>query len=359
MGRKPKTEIENIEETILKKKPKTENKLYYPSGCDLLDLVIGGGIINGYPIGKIINIVGDKSTFKTFLACELIAASKFKYKNKLKWIYDDCESGFTFSDQIYGFDIIPKDQEIKSNTVEEAYCNIRTFLESLKNDEYGIYIIDSLDGLDSKEGNEIANERFKSFQKGKEFDKGSYRMGKPKYLSQEFFPGLADLLEQKNATLFIISQVRENVNPMSFEKYSRSGGKALDFYAHTVVWLASAKKLKVKDRVIGATIKAKTTKSKTPRPFRDCFVNIFFDYGVDNISTNVNFLYDTLTPTGLLSASTKCQWDENSSLLKVKDMIKYIEENKLEKELRKKVRTKWETIEESIKTKRPQKYVES
>ncbi len=358
MGRKSKEELKQIEETILNKTNKKVKEIknnYFPTGCDLLDLVVGGGILKGYGVGKIINIVGDKSTFKTFLACELLAASKNKYKDKLKWIYDDCESGFTFDDQIYGFEIMPKEQKVRSNTVEEAYCNIRTFLEALKKEEYGIYIIDSLDGLDSIEGNEIANERYKAFQKGKEFDKGSYRTGKPKYLSQEFFPNIANLLESKNATLIIISQVRENINPMSFEKYIRSGGKALDFYAHSVIWLANAKKLKVKDRTIGATIKAKTTKSKTPRPYRECFINILFDYGVDNIATNVNFLYDALTPTGQASLSTKCVWDEKE--YKLKDMIQYIQDNSLEKELKIKVKQKWEEIEQSIRTKRPPKYV--
>ena len=51
----------------------------------------------------------------------------------------------------------------------------------------------------------------------------------------------------------------------SFEKYSRSGGKAMDFYAHTVLWLATAKKIEKKENAVGVVVKAKTTKSKTNR----------------------------------------------------------------------------------------------
>ena len=33
----------------------------------------------------------------------------------------------------------------------------------------------------------------------------------------------------------------------SFEQYSRSGGKALDFYCYMVFWLATAKKITYKE----------------------------------------------------------------------------------------------------------------
>ena len=54
-----------------KKKPKLCFEL--STGADLLDLVVGGGETKGFPAGNIINIVGDKSSGKTFLACEIIA----------------------------------------------------------------------------------------------------------------------------------------------------------------------------------------------------------------------------------------------------------------------------------------------
>jgi RecA/RadA recombinase len=79
---------------------------------------------------------------------------------------------------------------------------------------------------------------------------------------------------------------------MSFEKFSRTGGKALDFYCHTVLWLANINKLKKKGRSVGVTIKAKTTKSKTPRPYREIFFPILFDYGIDSVTASMDFLFD-------------------------------------------------------------------
>ena len=75
-------------------------------------------------------------------------------------------------------------------------------------------------------------------------------MGKQKYLSQEFFPQLCDTIENCNVLVIIISQIRENCDMFSFEKYSRSGGKAMDFYAHSVLWLATCKKIEKKDMAV-------------------------------------------------------------------------------------------------------------
>ena len=355
-------ETDNIEKSILTKRPKRAVKNTYLTGSELLDIMVGGGEALGYPLGKIINFVSDKSSGKTFLACEVLAAAYYKYLGKVKWVYDDCESGFSFNTKkLYGFEIMPLDEKkrIKSPTVEEAYCNIRNFFEKLSDTDYGIYVIDSLDGLDSKEGKVLADEQYKNFKKKSNGEKeekvsGSYRMGKAKYLSQTFFPQLADLIEKKNGLLIIISQVRTNLDPFSFEKYSRAGGKALDFYAHTVLWLANVNKILVKDIPIGITVKAKNTKSKTPRPYRECFIKLFFEYGLDDITTNIDYLYDFLTPKGKLKISAKGEW--NGKEMSRKLLIDYVEKNKLQSELRKKVRDKWEQIEESVKLNRPPKY---
>jgi RecA/RadA recombinase len=233
-------------------------------------------------------------------------------------------------------------------------------------------------------------------------------MGKAKYLSQEFFPQLADLLESSNCLLVIISQVRQNIDPMSFEKYARAGGKAMDFYCHSVLWLANINKIKKMGRAIGITVKAKTTKSKTPRPYREMYFDMKFDYGLDNTATNVDFLFDLRTDKGevikdaggswegatelnldnlkkfladnnvedlyretvcaKLKKSEVMEWLENHETLKDsynetfmnkmkrEELIQYIEEHNLEEELKKRVEDKWEAIEASIRTNRQPKY---
>jgi len=278
----------------------------FSTGSTILDLIVGGASgIFGYPVGKFVNIVGDKSAGKSFLCTELVASAYHSIpKKQFKWVYDDCEAGYSFNTQeMYGFDIMGEHEA--SATVEEAFVNITNFDNNLKAGQFGIYVLDSLDGLTSDEQDEQAAARVKTVNAGKSYDKGTYGIGKPKYLSREFFPQLCSAIQDKNILVIIVSQVRENIDPFSFEKYKRNGGKALDFYAHTVLWLATLKKIKEKDRPIGVVIKVKTTKSKTPRPFREGVFSIVFDYGVDNVGGNLDYLYDLRTPSGELTPAAK------------------------------------------------------
>jgi recombination protein RecA len=339
-----KESLEKINKAILNPKKKKVNPNSFPTGSDLLDILVGGGESIGYPAGRIANFVGDKSSGKTFLALEVIAAATQKYKNKLKWIYDDCESGFSFdTKRLYGFDIMPTDKKdrIRSRTVEDAYCNLKSFFEdTIKEGEFGIYVIDSLDGLTSKEMDKIADDQYKVFKgKIKDKEKGSYKMGKARYLSDTFFPQLAEVIESKNGLLIVISQVRCNMNPMSFERFARAGGMAMDFYCHTVLWLANINKIKKKDRPVGVTVKVKNNKSKTPRPYREAFLTIYFDYGLDNISTNIDFLFGFRTKTGLLEADAQAPWN-NDSVCTVKEIVEFLNENGKEKHYKKNVESK-------------------
>ena len=394
--------------------------VHFQNGCKLIDLVTGGSKgVYGYPAGRIINVVGDKSSGKTFINNEIIANAHWKYGDKFRWMYADCERGYSFDTMsMYGFQIHDENSDAPEN-VEEAFYNLWKFCESLKKDEFGIYVLDSLDSLTSEEQDTRAKERIATMEKGKEFTKGSYGMGKARYLSNEFFAQLCKKLEQYNVLLIIVSQIRENVDPFSFEKYSRSGGKALDFYCHMVIWLATAKKITVEDgeqkAVIGGTNKLKVTKGKVPRPFRECFYTYYFSFGIDNIATGVDYLFDLRTKTGDISApaAKACAWeqDENKksrtptdikdwltdlkkyddyratlksgerfsmetvlsfiysdeelkkqfddTFAKVMDretLIRYIEQNSLEEELDRRVEEKWEAFESTLVLDRKPKY---
>ena len=393
-----------------------KEEIRFETGCKLLDMLVGGNKDTfGFPAGRFINIVGDKSAGKTFLSNEIIASAYYKYGNKkFKWVYDDCESGYSFdTESMYGFEIMPQNDEDRthSETVEQCFCNIKTFADKLDEGQFGIYVIDSLDGLTSSEQNERAEERMKAFKQDKTFDKGTYGMGKQKYLSQEFFPQLCSTIENKNVLVIIISQIRDNVDMFSFEKFTRSGGKSMDFYAHTVLWLATAKKNIKKNIPIGVCVKAKTTKSKTPRPYRECFFNLVYDYGLDDIGTSVDYLFDLRTEKGELKSIAKAvrwkdgekigvnplkSWLKEENILdeyldskycdgkvavedvldwvnsdkKIKEkfenkfgvsmtrdeLISWIEDNDKQQELNERVVAKWEEIEDSVKTIRKKKY---
>jgi recombination protein RecA len=316
------------------------------SGCNLLDCALGGG----YPLGGIVNLVGDNSTGKTLLALELIFSCIKQYDNNFVWRYNDAESGLYFDTKnIYNF-VFSDNNLCHSQTVEEFNADIRKFLKKIKPNQKALYVVDSLDGMDISTEIERVNKNLDNPDKKA---KESYGMGMQKYLSQ-FFRHISDELKNKNCLLLILSQVRYNIGVMFGRKFTRSGGKALDHYASQIIWLAQTdKNIKGKrNRVVGITIKAKLDKNKIGRPFRECFINILFDMGVDNISTNVDFLYDLKTDTGKekkVSTLNPISWEtEKFAFTEKEKFIKYIEDNKQEKELNNKVKELWYDIEKEI-----------
>ena len=412
--------ISKIEKVINKKEVSTETE-YLSTGGTLLDIVAGGGLGMGFPAGMIINLVGDNSSGKTLLANEMIASNYHKYKKRFKYNYDDKEGGNNFDTELlYGMTVKPKGDKApySSNTVEEFDVNTSKFLKKqMKAGDIGLYVIDSLDGLSDADKEARSEERVKQSETGKAVeDKGTYGTKTPKFLSQEFFRTKGDKFSKNNADLLIISQVRDNLNAGMFgKKHKRSGGKALDHWCGSIMWLANVGRIKKGNRVTGYFVEAKLTKSRHPRPFRSCRFIIYFDYGIDDIGSNLNYLYDCWGDDAKLKKSAqsipwggstplnlqglkefliaedyydKCREDkkkeEGKKNLTIDYGIEWIkrdekrvekfsaifgiptpyeelvtmiaEDPKMEKQLRKMVIDKWEAEEEAIATNRKRKY---
>ena len=334
--------ITDIVEEAKPKKIKKEKCEWITSGSTVLDLVTGGG----WPVGKIINLVGDNSSGKTLIAVEAIANAHKKFGKKLKWVYDDAEAGFSFdSRKMYSIDIIGDTKP--SETIEEFETNLHHSLEDLKDDEYLIYVLDCLDALSSLAELEFAQERRNAIESDSKI-KGTYGMQKQKFLS-EFFRLQANRIKEKKCLLIIISQVRTRIALFPGPKYTRSGGKALDFYAAIIVWLAEVEKYKKMNRTTGVCIKVRTTKNKVALPFREAFVDILFDYGLDNVGSNLAYLADAKTDSGKSKKSVSLEFNGETGT--VQKMIEYVEKNNLEKELSNAVIEKWKAIDEKISNK--------
>ena len=341
MAKKTDDIVEEAKQTTYK-----TNKMirFIPTSSDISDLILGGG--HGW--GKIVNIIGDKSTGKTLLTLEGLYKVKNQLKDKVSIIYDDCESGFSFDiEDMYGEKDFVTALDPPSDSVEDFNHNLQTQMKSLKKDKYLIYIVDSLDGLTSKAEQQRDVERTKAMEAGKPYVKGTYGQEKQKFMS-EFFRLRTKDIKDKNVLLIVISQVRGNIGVTFGNKFSRSGGKALDFYAGQIYWLAEADKMikKANDVPIGIRTKLRCSKNKLGKPFRFGFIDILFDYGVDNVSTNINYLYNLLTPPGKLERSNtrKVEWDGQEYTLRA--LVKHIESNDLEKELTKRVKDKWQQAED-------------
>ena len=66
-------------------------------------------------------------------------------------MYADCERGYSFDTmKMYGIDIHNENSDAPENVEEAFYC-IDRFAKSLEDDEFGIYVLDSLDALTCEE----------------------------------------------------------------------------------------------------------------------------------------------------------------------------------------------------------------
>ncbi len=254
---------------------------FVSSGCQLVDCVLGGG----YALGRIANIIGDKSTAKTALATEAVINFLQRYDDGAA-AYIDVEEAF---DESYSRemgmpveDVDFGDPDNRVSTVEDLYRNLNDFLTERKNDDRpGIYVVDSLDALSDEAS------------LNRDISDGSYDMTKQKQLGKLFHDFIRRIGKQR-VLLIIVSQVRENIGVKFGEKYRRSGGKALDFYASQFLWLhhkGIVKKIRKKvERATGIKVIAKCKKNKVGLPFRQCEFEFLFGYGINDVGANLAWL---------------------------------------------------------------------
>lgn len=323
---------------------------FYSSGCKLLDCVLGGG----WPIGRMSNIVGDKSTGKTGMAIEACANFKQTYPDKSKIWYFEAESAFDkayaevlglpvksiefvndlLSDEETAKKILGKESAL-DNTVETLFEHLE-YVISVAGKEFtrGLYIVDSLDALSDRA------------EQGRGISEGTYGTKKAAQLSQ-LFRRLVDKLGKANIHLLVLSQVRDNIGVTFGAKHTRSGGKALDFYASQVLWLAEVKKhsktMNKITRVIGIQVKAQCKKNKIGMPYRDCEYPIMFAYGIDDIKAHIEWLASR-------EALDSLDFTPNKPELLLKQLPKMgIEEIKnLQRKLDALVLSEWNSIEEGF-----------
>lgn len=327
------------------------NSVWFTTGSVLIDEVAGGDKGEGFEAGGIINIVGQSGSGKSFICIETLANAVHRYGDKLKYRYVDTEGGAGFDTQeLYGFTVPTANAPI-IKTVEDFHADIMNFLDEVKKDEVGLYVLDSWDGLAGSEVLDRAEERKDAYNRDKEFTDGSFLGGKNKFASTELFPTLVSALQNKPILVIISNQVRENFGAgMYAPKFKVTGGGALLFYSTTRLWVKPVEKHEAQDRAIGATVHIEAKKSRNNRPYRECYTTLWFTYGIDNVGSCVDYLYTLRSKdTGkLLGVANKpLKWDD-AVLDNREAMILHIEANGLESELYSRTRAKWEQIEKDI-----------
>lgn len=371
-----------LKDQILKKSveepKKKENSHFNPdefvsSGSTLLNLALTDHPNCGWQKGKMANVIGDSSSGKTFLTLTSFAeATQDDNFDDFRLIMDDAEHANEFNlEHLFGSAVaerieppaLSKDgSDCASELIEDFHANIRN---ALKQKKPFLYILDSMDALDSEADQKKIEELHTAREKAKNADDGakpskspagSYGMAKAKKNS-EILRDITGKLEKSDSILLIISQTRDNIDPMSFSTKTRSGGKALKFYATHELWTANGGAIKSKDRIIGVVCKVKVSKNKITGKVREIEFPIYYSYGIDDVSSCIDFLVkekwwdkadggQKINPKGDLGLE---------SATKAK-LISLIEEKGLEDKLRQVVWDCWKDIEDSLKLQRKPRY---
>ena len=332
-------------EEALTAEPEAEKPAkYIRTGCDMLDILLGGKKdVYGIQAGTILGVWGDSGSGKSFVINEMIAANYYRDKENFRWVDSDGENGNKFDcKKLYGLEISSEGKTLSgfakgdggklkpvsvkfhhSTTVQEMDAHLSLFLSGLKENEYAIYAQDSLDSINDAGAEESMQDRLTKMVQGKEVvDKGSYNMGKQKFLSS-FFADHVDELERKNCLLILTSQYRSKIGGVVPNQKTVSGGMALKYYCHTILDLTMLRKIEVAGKWIGSVVRARTkNKSRTERPGREVLYVVYFTRGIDNVGSNIDYLYGLRDKDGKLVSEEVSWGGEMPTLTSVTEWLK-------------------------------------
>lgn len=306
------------------------------TGSTLLDLAIsgtrkrGGGI----PGGILLEAFGPPGTGKTVLLCEIGGAVQ---RSGGEVMFNDPEARLntTFA-KLFDLDT----NVIKINqpdTVTQVIDGIREWSPK-SSDKINVVLTDSLAALstdlelENKDGDKMGMRRAKELSEG---------MRK-----------IARILKQNNYIMACSNQIRDKANAAAFtETFTTPGGNAIPFYASVRLRFHKSEKLKKKKKigskevsqVIGTVGRVEVYKNSVDKPFRTADLYIMFNYGIDDIRANLEYLKE-------IKGSTEYILNETKLGKTIDKAIEYIEQNNLERSLKRTVILTWEEVQKSFET---------
>jgi RecA/RadA recombinase len=349
--------------TKRKKKSAIRTRDLLSSGSTSLNLACTDRYQGAFGKGHYYYFVGDSSSGKTWLGLSLFAEATLNPSfDDYRLIYDNAEDGALMDLKHYfgsavvdrleppgGYD--DEQRPVSSEFVEEFYYH----LDDAFSAGPFIYVLDSMDALDSIDDEEKFRELKKAHEQGKTDVSGSYGLSKPKLNSTNIRRVVRRLAKTKSI-LVIISQTRDYIGP-GFKSKTRGGGRALEFYSTLEIWTSVAgeiwKTVRGKKRQIGTTVKCRIKKNRVTGKDRIVHVPIYHSFGVDDIGSCIDYLV------------AEKQWKKSKQSIIAPDfefqgrrenLITQIENESGERKLARLTGKVWREIEEACEIKRKPRY---
>ena len=310
------------------------------TGSTLLDLAISGGRVRGggLPGGILVEIYGPSGSGKTVLLSE-IAGSIQRRKGEIMFHDPEARLNKQFA-KMFGLNL-EDSKYSRPNTVTEVFKAVRKW--EVKDDTVinGI-MADSLAAL--------------STDMEMEEDTDKMGMRRAKEFSEELRK-TCRILAKNNYIMVCSNQIRVNMNAGPYgQKHTTPGGESIGFYASLRLRTKTPEKIKVVksfagkkvERTIGVDVLVEVVKSSIWKPHRTAPVSIIFDYGIDDIRQNLQYVKQHTKNTMYMVGSF--------TLAKsLEDSIKQVEEEGLEEALKQEVILLWNKIERSFDSHRKPK----
>jgi recombination protein RecA len=322
---------------LSKKEGNTE--IMISTGSTLLDLAISGGRVEGggIPGGIMVEIFGPSGCGKTVLLSE-IAGDIQRKGGDVMFRDPEARLNKVFA-RIFDVDFDSLDYDTP-NTVTDVFAAINKFegkgkINGCMTDSLAALSTDM--EMDNDDGDKMGTRRAKEFSEGLRKN--------------------ARIIQKNNILMVCSNQIRENMDAGHFgEKHSSPGGKAIGFYSSVRLRAFNPRKLKKKvkikgkevERVYGVQTQIEVYKNSVDAPYRTAPVSIIFDYGIDDIRENLQFLktYTEATTYQVLGESLDRSLEKS---------ILLVEQQGLEDDLKQEVIELWKSIEQKFQSERTKK----
>ncbi len=337
---------------------------FLSSGSTLLNLAATGRTNGCFTKGRYFWLVGDSTSGKTFLALTCFAErflnSSFK---DYRIIFDDAEDGALMDKtKFFGPEVAKciespahdKNGPVFSSTIEEFYYHLD---DAFKAGKPFIYVLDSMDAISDSAEQDKFQQRKRADRAGKDTS-GSFGTAKAKANSANLRVMRAKL-QKSGSILIIISQTRDNIGFGSqYNPKVASGGRALKFYATLEIWTSVREHIKRtvrgKSRELGIVARVHIKKNRITGRDRTVDIPIFHSYGIDDLGSMVDWLVSEEV------------WEENKGVItasgfmpgthRLNELIRGIEEDDRQKELKGIVAAAWNEIEAACTISRKSPY---
>lgn len=335
------------------------------TGSILLDLAISGGVsrYGGLPGRIIVQCYGPNSTGKTTLMAEVLghvqrAGGQYRVRDPearlnaaychtfgVKLKQDEIERTGTITDMFEGLigPLETKSGKTKRNT-DKVWAP--------HPGKINIYAVDSLAALASKmemeQGDKMGQKRAKDFSEG--------------------FRQISDHIYDHNILMFCTDQIRDKgTDFMGNVVQDTGGGNAIGFYASLRIRLRKIKDLvkeiqlpgmdKSEKHVTGIEVEAFIKKPCADRPSRKVPIRIIFNYGLDDIGANLQWLKEhgamSEHPTDPEKKAGYVIGDRN--FVSLDAAITHVEAEGMEDAVKEAVVEVWNKIEDQVRPQRKEK----